>query len=65
MGMLLNGDEIRDRDDAKYLAAMKTWAAHMRRIVAAGLVNEAMHAMLVKWEQRNMIAIRSTPRQWR
>jgi tRNA (cmo5U34)-methyltransferase len=56
-GLLLNGDEIRDPDDAKYLEAMQTWVAHMRRIVAEGRVNETMHAMLLKWEQRNTVDI--------
>jgi tRNA (cmo5U34)-methyltransferase len=54
LGILLNGDEIRAVDDREYLAALATWAAHMRHIVAAGLVNEAMRPMLEKWQDRNV-----------
>jgi len=54
LGMLLNGDEIRAEDDAEYRTAVETWAAHMRHIVAAGLVNETMRPMLEKWEDLNV-----------
>ncbi len=54
LGMLLNGDEIRDPDDAKYLAALEKWAAHMREVVAAGQVSEPMIPMLEKWQERNV-----------
>jgi tRNA (cmo5U34)-methyltransferase len=54
LGILLNGDEIRDSDDRQYLAALENWADHMRQIAAAGLVNDAMRPMLEKWEERNV-----------
>ncbi len=54
LGMLLNGDEIRAEDDGEYLAAVTAWAAHMRNLVGAGLVNDAMRPMLAKWEERNV-----------
>jgi hypothetical protein len=54
LGLLLNGDEVRAPADADYLAAMKSWAAHMDRVVAAGLVGEAMQPMLKKWQDRNI-----------
>ena len=55
LGLLLNGDEIRDPDDGVYLEAMKTWVAHMKKVVAAGLVHDAMHPMLAQWEERNTL----------
>ncbi|MBI3838321.1 MAG: class I SAM-dependent methyltransferase [Planctomycetia bacterium] len=54
LGLLLNGDEIRAGDDRQYLAALETWAAHMRKTVAAGLVDDAMRPMLEKWIERNV-----------
>jgi tRNA (cmo5U34)-methyltransferase len=54
LGILMNGDEIRAADDREYLTALETWAAHMRRIAAAGLVNDAMRPMLEKWQERNV-----------
>ncbi len=54
-GILLNGDEIRDPDDAAYLQAMKTWVAHMQRVVADGLVSEPMKPMLERWAERNTV----------
>jgi hypothetical protein len=54
LGILLNGDEIRAGDDREHLAALETWAAHMRKIATTGLVSEAMRPMLEKWEERNV-----------
>lgn len=54
MGILLNGDEIRAPGDGEYLTALETWAAHMRQIVAEGLVSEPMRPMLEKWQERNV-----------
>lgn len=54
MGLVLNGDEIRAQDDGAYRAALETWAAHMRRIVDAGLVSAAMRPMLEGWQERNV-----------
>jgi ubiquinone/menaquinone biosynthesis C-methylase UbiE len=54
LGILLNGDEIRAPQDNDYLAALETWAAHMRSIVAAGRVGNAMRPMLEKWQERNV-----------
>ncbi len=54
LGILANGDEIRDEDDAKYRAAVEQWAAHMRQVMAAGRVNEVFAAMCDKWIDRNV-----------
>jgi SAM-dependent methyltransferase len=54
LGVLLNGDEIRAAEDREYRAAIEAWAAHMRAIVAAGRVNDAMRPMLEKWQERNV-----------
>lgn len=53
-GVMLNGDEVRHPDDAEYLAECKWRVAHMRRILAAGLVPPVMGEALRKWEQRNV-----------
>jgi tRNA (cmo5U34)-methyltransferase len=53
-GVLINGDEIRDPDDATYFAAVKKWAEHMRELAASGQVSEAMADALLKWRQRNV-----------
>lgn len=53
-GVLINGDEIRDPDDATYLAAVTKWAEHMKVLAASGQVSEAMADALLKWRQRNV-----------
>ena len=53
-GVLINGDEIRDPDDAIYLAAVTKWAEHMKELAASGQVSEAMADALLKWRQRNV-----------
>jgi SAM-dependent methyltransferase len=55
LGILLNGDEIRAADGSQYLATMRTWADHMRRVVDEGLVSEAMRPMLDQWRKRNVV----------
>ena len=53
-GIFANGDEVRDADDRQYKAALETWAAHMRRVCAAGLVTESFRGMCDKWIERNV-----------
>jgi trans-aconitate methyltransferase len=53
-GVLINGDEIRDPDDATYFAAVNKWAEHMRELAAGGQVSAAMADALLKWRQRNV-----------
>jgi tRNA (cmo5U34)-methyltransferase len=53
-GVLLNGDEVRPAADADYLAECRTWAGHMHRAMAAGLVGEPMSDALRRWEDRNI-----------
>lgn len=53
-GILMNGDEVRDADDARYLAALEAWAAHMRRGLAAGTIGEIFRPAAEKWIQRNV-----------
>ncbi len=54
LGILANGDEVRAESQDEYRAALEKWAAHMRRIVAEGLVGENFSGMLEKWQQRNV-----------
>jgi tRNA (cmo5U34)-methyltransferase len=54
LGLLLNGDEIRAEDDADYLAALSTWADHMRHLVKSGQVGPPMSIMLENWCERNV-----------
>ena len=65
LGILANGDEIRDEDDAKYRAAVEQWAAHMRQVMAAGRVNEVFAAMCDKWIDRNVGHFGEPRSQWR
>ena len=53
-GVLMNGDEVRPESDADYLAALKTWAAHKRHVVEAGLIPPSMADSQKKWEERNV-----------
>jgi hypothetical protein len=53
-GLLINGDEIRDPDDAIYRAALEKWAEHMQQVAASGQVSAAMAETLLKWRQRNV-----------
>jgi SAM-dependent methyltransferase len=53
-GVLMNGDEVRDADDGRYLAELKSWAAHMRRGMADGSIGEVFHPALHKWIERNV-----------
>jgi tRNA (cmo5U34)-methyltransferase len=53
-GVLINGDEIRDPDDATYFAAVKKSAEHMQTLAASGQVSPAMADALLKWQQRNV-----------
>ncbi|MEX0678504.1 MAG: methyltransferase [Pirellulales bacterium] len=54
LGILLNGDECRDADDAKYRARLEQWAAHLLQIVDDGRVSETMRPMFEKWKERNV-----------
>lgn len=53
-GVLINGDEIRDPDEAVYRAAVEKWAVHMRELAASGQVSTAMADALLKWRERNV-----------
>jgi len=53
-GVLMNGDEVRDADDARYLAEQQSWANHMRRGMADGSIGETFHPALHKWIDRNV-----------
>ncbi|MCI0362213.1 MAG: class I SAM-dependent methyltransferase [Planctomycetaceae bacterium] len=53
-GVLMNGDEVRDADDAKYLAEQQSWANHMRRGMADGSIGEVFHSAIHKWIDRNV-----------
>ena len=53
-GVFINGDEVRPADDAEYLARMSAWAAHMHRVMDAGLVPDGFKEALLKWESRNV-----------
>ena len=53
-GLVLNGDEVRARDDQAYMAEVDGWAGHMRRIMDQGLVPQSMHKALLGWIDRNL-----------
>lgn len=53
-GILANGDEIRDEDDAVYLRHMQTWGRHMDAMIAAGNIAESFHDALHQWQARNI-----------
>jgi len=53
-GILLNGDEVRAESDAEYVAALSSWADHMRRIMASGAVPPLFHDALNGWIDRNV-----------
>jgi SAM-dependent methyltransferase len=61
-GILLNGDEVRPASDADYLAECQTWAAHMHRVMEAGLIPDPMREALLKWQERNVTQF-GQPRQ--
>jgi cyclopropane fatty-acyl-phospholipid synthase-like methyltransferase len=54
LGILLNGDEVRDPDDAVYRQALADWSAHLFQIVEQGLVSDVMRPMFEKWHDRNV-----------
>jgi tRNA (cmo5U34)-methyltransferase len=54
LGILLNGDEIRAADDAKFRREVESWASHMSEIVADGRVDAGIKPMLDKWVERNV-----------
>jgi SAM-dependent methyltransferase len=53
-GVLANGDEVRDPDDAVYRATLEKWARHMQELETSGRVSEPMAEALSKWRQRNV-----------
>jgi len=53
-GILANGDEIRDEDDAVYLQQLQTWGRHMDAMIAAGNIAESFHDALHQWQARNI-----------
>ena len=57
-GVLMNGDEVRDANDARYRAELESWAAHMRRGMADGSIGEIFHPALHKWIERNVTRFR-------
>jgi len=53
-GRLLNGDEMRPADDEEYRNELIRWDAHMRQVVAAGLIPEGMVDLLDTWREQNI-----------
>ncbi|MEE3367795.1 MAG: class I SAM-dependent methyltransferase [Planctomycetota bacterium] len=53
-GIFINGDEVRPTSDEDYLASLREWALHMRRVLATGQVSAAMQPTLEGWIQRNV-----------
>ena len=53
-GILINGDEVRPDSDQEYLNRLRHWAQHMRKVMAAGDVPDAMQPTLNGWIQRNV-----------
>ncbi|MGD9720307.1 MAG: trans-aconitate 2-methyltransferase [Pirellulales bacterium] len=53
-GVLANGDEVRAAGEDEYRAALERWAAHMRHVCAAGLIDESFRRMCAKWIERNV-----------
>ncbi len=53
-GLFANADEIRDENNAVYLAQMKAWGQHMDRKMAAGHVHPSFHDALHQWKSRNI-----------
>lgn len=53
-GVLINGDEVRDADDAVYRATVEKWAQHMQQLADEGRVSAAMADALLKWRARNV-----------
>jgi SAM-dependent methyltransferase len=53
-GVLLNGDEVRPEADDDYLAECRTWAAHMHKVIDAGLIPPSMGDAMRTWEERNV-----------
>ena len=61
-GVLMNGDEIRQKSDADYLASMNTWSAHMQAMQDAGKIPGEMQEILDYWRDKN-IARRGAPKK--
>jgi len=53
-GVLVNGDEVRDPDEARYRASVEKWAEHMRQLADNGRVSAPMADALLNWRRRNV-----------
>lgn len=53
-GRLLNGDEVRPKDDAQYLPILQEWAAMWKAGIASGAIPPGIHAALHGWIDRNI-----------
>lgn len=53
-GLFLNGDEVRDPDDAAYAAQCRNWGAHMQRLIDEARVRPPMADALRGWIERNV-----------
>ncbi len=55
IGLLLNGDEVRDPDSTVYKQHMLNWSAWKNGQIAAGRISDAMAANWRNWEERNIV----------
>lgn len=53
-GILVNGDEVRDPDDAVYRASLEKWAEHMRVLAESDRISRPMAEALLNWRRRNV-----------
>lgn len=53
-GVVINGDEVRDPDDAVYRADLAKWALQMRHLADTGRIPAAMSDVLLEWRERNL-----------
>ena len=53
-GLFLNGDEVRDPDDAAYAAQCRHWSEHMQRLIDEQRVSPPMADALRGWIARNV-----------
>lgn len=53
-GIFINGDEVRPPDDATYLSELRSWAEHMRKLIADGAVPDTMPETMNGWIHRNV-----------
>jgi tRNA (cmo5U34)-methyltransferase len=53
-GVLMNGDEIRAKDDDAYRASLWAWAGHMRFAIAGGKIPASFQPAMLGWIDRNV-----------